>query len=692
MNGPILLKQLCTVGAILLCLGVSGCRDDVKNIYKGDEGKEEPEKVPNDFDFSTSKSVNVSFKYNTPKGFRAYFEMFTACPVSLDEDLSYVKNPTLLPVAGGYTDENGKFSLTLDIASFVDDIYVYSMQAGVPTLLHSKIVGNTASAFEEYKPEKIDAKSVKVVARDQNGDKLTAGSGFASWPAWKYGTSIQPIEGKMIPLDNIDVTEKIQNEIVKSIETTVANTTSSEPGRFRNNIVLKEDAEVKLYYFSHGVSDRENSLTYFTYPENQSVSGDPLTYLKGKIVMAFDQLSGSKINEGVQLQYNNNGEWSTTFPKGTALSFALITGASTEYRNVAFSEMKYNHYEIKLKDGSSQVRHTKPHMGVFKLSNSTEDKAYIVLCFEDYPWSESPEIKVKERTQTFDDDVFIMEVNPKSALPDDIPDPTPGDTDKNPWTNFFITSGVWAFEDNWPKNGDYDMNDIVVSYIRTLYTTRDYDVVSLTDEIGFLNNGATYSNAFGYVIGGKVKKDNIKSLSVKSTTQLPYSQNPGLDNDLDDATVMLFDNGKAVDKNAIFEVHVEFSQYPAFGDFGKDRRYGEPVNPFIVVNGTTENSRTEVHLPTYPPTKKNNNALFNTENDCSKGNEGRYYISDKESNYPFAIDLAGVEFVMDKNNIVIPQFVTSPEGIAIDESYPGFINWVNSKGEKDQDWYLHPKK
>lgn len=686
MNGSILLKQLCTVGAILLCLGVSGCRDDVKNIYKGDEGKEEPEKVPNDFDFSTSKSVNVSFKYNTPKGFRAYFEMFTACPVSLDEDLSYVKNPTLLPVAGGYTDENGKFSLTLDIASFVDDIYVYSTQARVPTLLHSKIVGNTASAFEEYKPEKIDAKSVKVVARDQNGDKLTAGSGFASWPAWKYGTSIQPIEGKMIPLDNIDVTEKIQNEIVKSIETTVANTTSSEPGRFRNNIVLKEDAEVKLYYFSHGVSDRENSLTYFTYPENQSVSGDPLTYLKGKIVMAFDQLSDSKINEGVQLQYNNNGEWSTTFPKGTALSFALITGASTEYRNVAFSEMKYNHYEIKLKDGSSQVRHTKPHMGVFKFSNSTEDKAYIVLCFEDYPWSESPEIKVKERTQTFDDDVFIMEVNPKSALPDDIPDPTPGDTDKNPWTHFQKSSGVWAFEDNWPKNGDYDMNDIVVSYIRTLYINDVFNVVSLTDEIQFLNNGANYSNAFGYVLGGGVTKDNV-TVTLTSTPETSYSQKPGLDNDLDKATIMLFDNGKSLNKEVRFEMHAEFKYpYPDYSSFSSPP-FGEPVNPFIVVNGTTEYSRTEVHLPKYPPTEKNNNALFGTENDCSDPSSKSYYLSDKESSYPFAIDLRGVPLKIDEENAIVPAFTPSPEGKAIDESYPEFIDWVKSGGTSHTNWY-----
>lgn len=689
MNGPILLKQLCTVGAILLCLGVSGCRDDVKNIYKGDEGKEEPEKVPNDFDYVTTKSVKVDFKYDVPNGVRPYFEMYTSCPVSLDEDLSYVKNPTILPVAGGYTNANGAFSLTLDLASFVDELFLYSTQAGIPTLLYAKVVGNTANTFENYELEESHSK----VSRGTDGDRKTSGEGYTGWPAWEYGKSINPIMDKVTSVSDISVPAAIYDEVKNSIETTVANTTSLTPGRYRKNIVLRENAEVKLYYFSHGRSKRQNSLTYFTYPGNMVANADPSYYLNNRLVMAFDKLSASDENKGVQLKYKNGDSWEETFPSGTALSFALLTGTDARYKNIAFSEWEYNKYEILNKDDKPSSRVNKPHMGVFKLSNSTDEKAYIVLCFEDYPWSENPNILVAERKPTFDDDVFIMEVNPKSALPEDIPDPTP-EGEKNPFDYFVMNSGVWAFEDNWPKNGDYDMNDIVVSYIRTLYIDGYASpfVVSLTDEIGFLNNGATYSNAFGYVIGGKVKKDNIKSLSVKSTPKPSYSQNPGLDNDLDDATVMLFDNGKAVDKNAIFEVHVEFNKYPAFSNFSKDRLDGKPVNPFIVVNGTTENPRTEVHLPTYPPTKKNNNALFNTENDCSKGNEGRYYISDKESNYPFAIDLAGVELVMDRNNIVIPQFVTSPEGIAIDESYPGFINWVNSKGTKDQNWYLHPKK
>lgn len=689
MKGTKLLKHFYMASAVLFCVGITGCRDKVSDIYKG--GKEEPEKVPNDFDFSTSKSVKVNFKYNVPTGFRAYFEMYTACPVSLDEDLSYVKSQTLLPVAGGYTDENGSFSLTLDIASFVEDIYLYSTQAGVPTLLHSKIVGNTTGTFEEYTPERIDAKAVARAGAD--GDKMTSGSGYTNWPAWRYGTSITPIERKVTSVEKISITETIQKEINSSIKTTVANTTSPEPDRFRNDITLRKDAEIKLYYFSHGASERKNSLTYYTRSSNEQVDANPVYYLQNKIVMAFDRLSTADINRGVQLKYNAGDGWIDSFPEGTVLSFALLAdGKSSDYRNVAFSYWDYNKYKILNNDGEYSDRHKKPHMGVFKLSNSTEEKAYIVLCFEDYPWSESPIVSVPERTQTFDDDVFIMEVSPASALPDDIPDPTP-EGDKNKYDYFIMNSGVWAFEDNWPKNGDYDMNDIVVSFIRTMYCTYSGDVVSLTDKIQFLNNGATYSNAFGYVLGGGVQRNNIKDITMASSPKSSYSQNFGLDNDLDDATIMLFDNGKNVDKNAIFETHVEFNKYPDYFSFSKQVT---PVNPFIVVNGTIESSRTEVHLPKYPPTQKNNNELFGTENDCSKGASDSYYISDKENNYPFAIELIGVGYHSlydkDENKVTIPDFTTSPEGVAIDESYPSFVDWVTSGGKTNSDWYLSPKK
>lgn len=686
MEGTALFKQIFMVGAVLFCIGMTGCRDKMDGIYKG--GEEEPEKVPNDFDYSTSKSVKVNFKYDVPTGFRAYFEMYTACPVSLDEDLSYVKSQTLLPIAGGYTDENGSFSLTLDIASFVEDIYLYSTQAGVSTLLHSKIVGNTVGTFEKYTPERITAKAVARAGIE--GDKKTKGSGFKNWPAWKYGTSIKPIEGGVAPVAKISITEKIQSEINNSIKTTVGTATTLDQARFRDDITFRGDAEIKLYYFNHGASERRNSLTYYTRSQNESVNDDPVYYLKDKAIMAFDQLSIDDIDKGVQLKYKADGEeWTNSFPKGTALSFALLAdGGTSNYRNVAFSYWNYNRYEILNNDGSYSNRHNKPHMGVFKLSNSTEDKAYVVLCFEDYPWSENPNVKVPERTQTFDDDVFIMEVSPASALPDDIPDPTP-EGDKNKYDYFIMNSGIWAFEDNWPKNGDYDMNDIVVSYIRTMYCTYAGEVVSLTDKMQFLNNGATYSNAFGYVLGGGVQRSNIKSIDIKSSPKSSYSQNPGLDEDLDDATIMLFDNGKNVDKNAIFETHVEFETYPDFFYFAKSMK---PVNPFIVVNGSAETPRTEVHLPKYAPTKKNNNELFGTENDCSKGVSDSYYISNKENNYPFAIELIGVEYKKDENEVTIPDFTTSPEGVAIDESYPSFVDWVTSGGKTNSDWYLHPKK
>ena len=51
--------------------------------------------------------------------------------------------------------------------------------------------------------------------------------------------------------------------------------------------------------------------------------------------------------------------------------------------------------------------------------------------------------------------------------------------------------GTWAFEDMWPKRGDYDFNDVVVRY--RLYSNADVDgnIAQMSVRLRFVARGAS---------------------------------------------------------------------------------------------------------------------------------------------------------------------------------------------------------
>jgi len=77
-------------------------------------------------------------------------------------------------------------------------------------------------------------------------------------------------------------------------------------------------------------------------------------------------------------------------------------------------------------------------------------------------------------------------------------------------TNYYPSSNGWstlAFEDNWPHEGDYDMNDLVV-YLRSAVSSNATGVkhVAVTGEVAAV--GAAYHNGFAIRLPG-VNRDEI---------------------------------------------------------------------------------------------------------------------------------------------------------------------------------------
>lgn len=659
MERTTLLKQIFMAGAVLFCIGMTGCRDKMDDIYKG--GGEEPEKVPNDFDYSTAKSVQLTVHYDVPKGYRVHFEVYTKNPVSLDSYKNFVKDETINPFIEGWTNENGDFTYTDEVASMIDELYVYSSDEGVPMLMKASIVNNAATLSSD-KSTVSDFKSRAVARAAKNYYKK-----------WEKQTCTYKYLGEWNA-------NGIPNYLLKSSEYSytptqafngIVNATrpdNSDMATHYNcpSITISETANVFINFISHNNSKRNNVLAYYVFNANTVPTTD---YINENLIIAFPNTNadGLKTGDVIQLKYRDKEELTEAFPAGSSIGFVLLVDAFSNnsinsYTNLMYSQNDYNRWDI----GNVQTA-SKPALISYQADGQN------VLAFEDMPWDESA---TREALPNFSDDVFVITSNPIEAIPTPKPgiDPVLPDYDFATWD-----SGILGFEDNWPSKGDYDLNDVIVSYYRKFYRKGDLaQVVALDEKYTFMNNGADFTNGFGYVIDPDIPVSAVKTCDVSSVY---ICSGQGLDKELGgSATVMLFDNSKRVAPGTTFEVRTVLnSSISAYKGF----------NPFIVVSkdkGWMEQGRTEVHLPKYAPTPKADTSMFGKEDDASDTVKGLYYV--REGNYPFAIKLTGIKSATEP----VPGFVVPIEHKAIDVTYPDFIKWVESNGANSTDWYLHPSK
>lgn len=265
-----------------------------------------------------------------------------------------------------------------------------------------------------------------------------------------------------------------------------------------------------------------------------------------------------------------------------------------------------------------------------------------------------------------------MESTPSEAIYDPNK-PTIDDPEiENPPIISDPVEGTLAFEDLWPNRGDYDMNDVVITYQRS-YTVDDKgNIIGLKDIYTPVHKGGQIKSGFGYQIGipaTSVSKVNIEN---GSSNNMEAGQK--------NATFILFDDMEQAVKNGAITVTLDIKGL-TLEDMQKDLHF---YNPFIRVspNKDGKNPIQEVHLTNYPPTDLADPTYFGRYNDRSSVNEDGepigpyYYVSDDD--YPFAIDLP----IMD--------YTVPTEAMKIDKFYPKFGNWVTTKGQEDADWYKHP--
>jgi len=231
--------------------------------------------------------------------------------------------------------------------------------------------------------------------------------------------------------------------------------------------------------------------------------------------------------------------------------------------------------------------------------------------------------------------------------------------------------GTIAFEDKWPQQGDYDINDFVLYGNFNIYLT---DMVNWSGyyEIDFklAALGAAYTIGFGIQF-----PENLNLSNVASTTGTAYLED-------DDHTLIFCDNARDILPGSGFIntdpalPYIEPVLHTVTVDF--EDTWGRmvmlpwmevPYNVFIFINGDRSH---EIHPADYPPTELVNEDNFGEMDDTSDLDDWRYYRT--VNNLPWCFMLP-IELPYPK------------ERCSILDAYPFFDDWVASPWDYE-DWYL----
>ncbi len=236
------------------------------------------------------------------------------------------------------------------------------------------------------------------------------------------------------------------------------------------------------------------------------------------------------------------------------------------------------------------------------------------------------------------------------------------------------TTYTYAFEDNYPSIGDYDMNDFILDIDLgfTLSAANKLSKLDIKTKVRAV--GATKRLAAAIQLDG-VLKGNIKSItnSNSSFSGDVFSMSNGLENDQDYAVIPLTDNAHALfgaNTSQIINTKIGETHLPAKA-ITISIEFNQPIdianvslidmlNVFIINGGYNTSNRKEVHLRNYAATKKST--------DVSSG-----------KNYSTSDLVYGIR---------VPQSFKYPlEWVRVIDAYPQFKSWVSSNGLNYPNWY-----
>lgn len=252
---------------------------------------------------------------------------------------------------------------------------------------------------------------------------------------------------------------------------------------------------------------------------------------------------------------------------------------------------------------------------------------------------------------------------------------------------------TFAFEDNWPAYGDFDMNDLILvmsqkkldvdknGAVTRLRMTLDLRAVGATKKLGasirflklpkdvqlskFTINGNStsfeagqnaptctlFTNAHNELWGGEYTNSE-KRINTISEPDKPFKKD-------------------TKEYNIIMEI-------PATANVKPEDLNINSLDVFIITaSASKQGKRTEVHVAGFAPTDLGGTHYFKSGNDDSSVEAGKYYLS--KENLAWAV--------------IIPQeFAWPKEWKKITDVYDQFKPWITTGGQKNKTWYTSHNK
>ena len=640
-------KLVCVIGVVSVAFSSCLQKDVYDPANSGD--KEEEVTLDNYFDFATTKNIQLNIDYGKECP-RAYFEVYAENPLSyVAEGGQIIKKAGVSHIATGFTDIQGRYIKPASFPTAVSEVYIYSPDFGVPTLYKTKVVGSDVSAKITFE----NALDVTPVDSSTRSAQTRSSLKFITnvipnvLGTWNVNT------GRPNYLDaskkiNVDATLKsyITTYFPEGKNNVGTNLVSDDA-----DILIKEDANVVVNYFG-GDTGAQSVFAYYCYSENASI--DEIRQAAKHACVIFPNAHKSSLGNysgvAVNLKYiNETGsfpeEEPERIPAGTKIGFLIWNDG---WRGVkANGNMFYSTKSL----NSDKISHT----AIFAAKNKVGESVNVIT-MEDW----------KNGENDYNDVAFVISSNPIAAI--EVPDvPNPGDrqgTEKY--------SGVLGFEDNWPEQGDYDLNDVVMKYQSSVDYNIDNKVLNIIDKFTLAWTGANYKNSFAYEVPFDLSK--ASKVTVNGSETSSYSGN----------VITLFKDAKAelgvsnVNAEDMINQNIQEKTYTVSIQFNNPTLDKSvvvaPYNPFIKVF----NSATEVHLTDHKPTTGANNR-FPSGADISRGDvDGTYFIC--KDGFPFAIH---VDARLDAS---ILNLDLKKENQRIDKTYPKFAEWAKTRDPQIKWW------
>lgn len=647
-TSSIAVKSFMAVG--ILALALTGCMK--KELYEPDSGKDDGKDngkvtLDNYFDFSTTQTVqlNVNYGENCPK---AYFEVYAENPLIFQEEGSQVsKREDLIAIAGGFVDGAGTYSRTVTIPASVSEVYIYSPDFGVPKLYKTDVVNKAINATISFDNE-IDVSALvrsRVSGNESSKIEDHIPNVLGTWTA----------KGRPNYLDGtltIDAVGELTKYITKLFPENKNNNSSPYVVReIEKEVLVKENAKVWLNYLG-GTTAAHSVFAYYCYKDGATIADIEKATKYACVIFPNANTSVLSAGVGTYLKYiDENGILQANvedgFPAGTRIGFLIWNnGFNGGNKDKTFKQEVF--YSTK---GLNEDKKAKAHTALFAATTTTGRK-YNIITMEDWNnWSNAD--------PDYNDVSFIISSNPIKAI--EVPD-APDISDDRTATQTYV--GLLGFEDNWPKQGDYDMNDVVIKYKSDVTYNDKNAVLNIVDNITLVWSGADYKNGFSYQLPF--------NLDLVDVTGASSTSNDNVINVFDDAKKELGISGMSPNDMPANADKIQSKTFAVSIVFKNPYSYGvtPPYNPFIRLGST------EVHLPNQPTTSNANN-MFPQEADISDGRT-TFFIC--EDGFPFAIhmDARADQSMLDLN--------LTQEGKRIDEAYSGFKTWVETRDPKVKWW------